>query len=136
VETDLEHVLKQAALRLNRRSIVVILSDFHGAEERIGDGLRHLAARGHELVVMHLLDRDEVEFPFQALTSFQDLESGREVLCDPLRQRREYLRRLSAFREAIREAGLGCGADYLPLQTDQPIETVLRDYLLYRRQRG
>jgi len=135
-ETDLEAVLKTVALRLTRRSIVIVISDCHGKEDQVADGLRHLAARGHELVVLHLLDHDEVDFPFQALTSFRDIETGREVLCDPLRQRRDYLGRLETFQAAIRDGSLDCGADYRFLHTRQPIETVLRDYLLYRRQRG
>lgn len=135
-QTDLAHVLKTVGLRLTRRSIIILVSDCHGPEEEVRDGLRHLAARGHEIVVFHLLDQDEVEFPFQALTSFRDIETGREVLCDPLRQRREYLGRVEAFRNAIRETSLGAGADYCPIDTSMPIEMVLRDYLLYRRQRG
>ncbi|NQT86766.1 DUF58 domain-containing protein [bacterium] len=135
-ETDLAHVLKNVGLRLTRRSIIVLVSDCHGKEEEVQDGLRHLAARGHEVVVLHLLDHDEVEFPFQALTSFADIETGRQVLCDPLRQRREYVARLGAFRNAMRDTSLRCGADYRPIDTSMPIEVVLRDYLLYRRQRG
>lgn len=135
-ETDLEDVLKKVALRLRRRGIFILVSDCHGDPARVCDGLRHLAARGHEVIVLHLLDHDEVAFPFQALTSFRDLETGVEIMCDPLRQRREYAGRLGAFRDAIRDGTVACGADYWFIDTAQPIEFVLRDYLLYRRQRG
>ncbi len=135
-ETDLENVLKKVGLRLKRRSLVVLVSDCHGDEGRVTDGLTHLAARGHEVVVLHLLDADEVEFPFSMLTSFRDVESGAQLMCDPTRQRRRYLGRLEAFRTAIRDGSLACGADYRALDTSQPIELVLRDYLLYRRRFG
>jgi uncharacterized protein (DUF58 family) len=135
-ETNLENVLKQVALRLRRRSLFVLVSDCHGDPDRVLDGVRHLAARGHEVVVLQLLDRDEVDFPFRSLTSFRDLETGAEIMCDPLRQRREYAARVGAFRSAIRDGAVACGADYRFLDTSLPIEVVLRDYLLYRRHRG
>ena len=135
-ETDLAGVLKKVALRLRRRGIFILVSDCHGDPTGTLDGLRHLAARGHEVVVLHLLDRDEVDFPFRSLTSFRDLETGGQVMCDPLRQRREYASRLDAFRQTLRDGSFACGADYRFIDTAQPIELVLRDYLLYRRQRG
>ena len=135
-KTDLPAVLDRVALRLTRRSILVLISDCHGDEADTAAAVRRLAARGHELVVMHLLDDDEVSFPFQGLASFRDAETGHQLMGDPLRLRRSYLARLEAFRAAIRQASLSAGADYLPLSTAQPIETVLRDYLLYRRRRA
>jgi len=135
-ETDLENVLKKVALRLRRRGIFILVSDCHGDPARVLDGVRHLAARGHEVIVLQLLDRDEVDFPFRSLTSFRDLETGAEIMCDPLRQRREYTARLGAFRDAIRDGSVACGADYRFIDTAMPIEIVLHDYLQYRRHRG
>jgi uncharacterized protein (DUF58 family) len=135
-ETDIPNALQKTALRLKRRSLLVLISDGHGDEEKVIDAVKQLAARGHELVVFHLLDQDEVDFPFQMLTSFRDAETGREMMCDPLRQRQDYERRLTAFREAIRAGSLAGGADYRFIHTGMPIELVLRDYLLYRRRRA
>ena len=135
-ETDLPNALQKMALRLPRRSLLVLITDGHGDEARVVDGIKQLAARGHELVVFHLVDQDEVDFPFQMLTSFRDAETGRELMCDPLRQRQEYEQRFITFREAIREGSLAGGADYRFIHTGLPIELALRDYLLYRRRRG
>jgi uncharacterized protein (DUF58 family) len=135
-ETDIPNALQKTALRLKRRSLLVLISDGHGDEEKVIDAVKQLAARGHELVVFHLLDQDEVDFPFQMLTSFRDAETGREMMCDPLRQRQDYEQRLTAFREAIRAGSLAGGADYRFIHTGMPIELVLRDYLLYRRRRA
>ena len=57
-------------------------------------------------------------------------------MCDPLRQRSDYLERMNAFQDAVKTASVGCGADYRLVNTNDPMEIVLRDYLLYRRQRG
>lgn len=133
-ETDFEVVLGQVSDRLRRRGIIVLISDCHG--EGVMDGIRHLVARGQDVVVFHLLDHDEVTMPFKALTSFRDLETGQQVMSDPLRQRKAYLERLDGFRTDIREGCARCGADYRFIDTSEPIELVLRDYLLYRRQRA
>lgn len=134
--TDVGFVLARLGQRLRRRSLLVLVSDFYGDERAVGDGIRNLASRGHDVVVMQLMDHDEVDFPYQSLTAFQDLETGAEVMCDPLRQRREYIERVGRFRGAVKEAALGCGADYRFIDTAEPIEVVLRDYLLCRRRMG
>jgi uncharacterized protein (DUF58 family) len=135
-QTDLARVLEAIGRRLTRRGIVLVISDCYGDPRRVVDGIRHLAARGHDLIVVQLMDHDEVAFPFKPLTTFRDMESGAALMSDPLRQRPLYLQRLERFRRAIEEGSVACGADYRFVDTSQPIELVLRDYLLYRRERA
>ena len=134
--TDLSRVLKTAIQRLPRRGILLLISDCYGEPADVIDGLRHLRARGQELVVFQLLDHDEINFPFNALTAFRDLESGSEVMCDPVRQQVLYKKRLAEFLDAIKAGCAGCGADYRLVNTSEPLEIVLRDYLQFRRERG
>ena len=135
-ESDLGPTLKRIGQRLNRRGVIVLISDCHSAVESVVDGIRHLMARRHDVVVFHLLDADEVTFPFQSLTSFRDLETTGQLMTDPLRLRKKYLERLAGFRDAIKSGCASAGADYRFIDTSEPIETVLRDYLLFRRQRS
>jgi hypothetical protein len=123
-------------MRLRRRGIIVLISDCHSDEGDAVSGIRHLAAKGHDVVVLQILDHDEIAFPFKALTAFLDLETGTELMCDPLSQRNEYRRRLQGFLDTVREGAQASGADYRFVDTAAPIEEVLREYLLYRRQRG
>ena len=134
--SDLGPTLKRIVQRFTRRGVIVLISDCHISPESLVDGIRHLVARRHEVIVFHLLDADEVKFPFQSLTSFRDLETGGQLMTDPLRLRKQYLARLDAFREVVREACSSAGADYRFVDTSEPIETVLRDYLLFRRQKA
>ena len=133
-QTGVREVLDSVAERLPGRGIVVLISDCYGEPEATIEGVRHLVARGQDVIVFHLLDHDEVTFPFKALTSFRDMESGREVMSDPLKQRNEYLERLEEFRQEMRDGVTGAGADYRFIDTVEPLETVLRDYLLHRSQ--
>jgi len=135
-QTNLSHVLQAVAQRLNRRGIVVLISDCYGDTAPVVEGIGHLRARGHDVIVFQVMDHDELTFPFHALTSFRDMETGAQVMTDPLRQRRSYMDRLEQFLSAIGSGCAACGADYRLLDTAEPIELVLRDYLLYRRERG
>lgn len=134
--TDLPGSIKLIAQRLTRRGIVAVVSDLYGEPDAVLDGVRQLVARGHEVIVFHLLDHDEVEFPFKSLVSFRDLETDRQVVTDPLQQRATYQHRLAAFRAAIAGGCAASGVDYRFVDTSMPIERVLREYLLYRRERG
>jgi uncharacterized protein (DUF58 family) len=133
-DTDVSEVIGTVAERLPGRGIVVLISDCYGEPEVSVEGVRHLVVRGQDVIVFHLLDHDEVTFPFKALTSFRDMESGQEVMSDPLKQRQEYLQRLEEFRRDMRDGVTGAGGDYRFIDTVEPLETVLRDYLLHRRQ--
>ncbi len=133
-DTEVGDVLKTIAMRLKRRGIIVLISDCYGETDAVVDGIRHLATRGHDVIVFQLMDHDEVTFPFQSLVSFRDLENNTQLIGDPLRQRRTYLNRFDQFRTEIREGCAAAGADYRFVDTSEPIELVLRDYLLYRRQ--
>jgi uncharacterized protein (DUF58 family) len=132
--TEVGELLQTVALRLKRRGIIVLISDCYDDTEAVIDGVRHLAVRGHDVIVFHLTDHDEVTFPFKSLANFRDLETGEKLIGDPLRQRRRYLDQFEAFRNQVRDGCAACGADYRFIDTSEPIELVLRDYLLYRRQ--
>ena len=134
--SDLGPTLKNIVQRLKRRGVVMLITDAHSGIESVVDGIRHLVARRHDVIVVHLLDSDEVKFPFQSLTSFRDLETGSQLMTDPLRLRKTYLDRLEAFKASVKEGCASAGADYRFVDTSEPIENVLRDYLLFRRQRS
>ena len=114
----------------------MIISDCYGDTEAVVDGIRHLSTRGHDVIVFQLVDHDEVTFPFQSLANFRDLETGQQLIGDPLRQRRIYLDRFQSFQNEVRDGCAAAGADYRFIDTSEPIELVLRDYLLYRRERA
>lgn len=133
--TNISSVLKLVSQRLNRRGIVVLISDCYGESDEVIDGIRHLRARGQEVILFHVMDHDEIVFPFNALTAFRDLETSAQIMCDPLRQKNLYTKRFEAFRESIKTGCATSGADYRFIDTVEPIEIVLRDFLLFRQRR-
>jgi uncharacterized protein (DUF58 family) len=98
-------------------------------------GLRHFRHRRHEVIVFHILDPAELEFPFRDTTLFKGLEGMPEILTDPHALRRGYQEELSNF---LRELEKGCrmlDIDYVPLRTDQTLDVPLTSYLASRSAR-
>jgi len=123
------------AERLGRRGIVVIVSDLFDDVEAMLAGLKHLRHRRHDVIVLHVLDPAEIDFPFQQVTMFKGLEAMGEVVTDPRSLRDAYQREIQSFVRRIRA---GCRAqqiDYLMIRTDQPLDAVLRTFLSARRKR-
>ncbi|MBW2732854.1 MAG: DUF58 domain-containing protein [Deltaproteobacteria bacterium] len=125
-ETCLERALTQLSELVGRRSLVVVVSDLFGVEEGALAILRELRARQHRVVVVHLLHRDEIEFPFERLTVFKAMESQRELLVDPPGVRRRYLKELESFCHRVREACQRGRVEYLRVSTSEAVDGVLR----------
>src|SRR5262249_14061871 len=93
-------------------------------------------SRGHDVIVLRVLDPAEARFAFTAPAMFHDLESGRELYIDPEAARVEYLRRFTAHAAAVERACVDLGIEYEPVTTDRPLELVLFDLLQARMRRG
>ncbi len=116
----------------HRRSILLLLSDLYEPPEKIRDAIGPLRDAGHDLVVMHLLDRAELDFPFETAGTFEDLESGERIPVVPGRLRDRYTQLIRDHVAAV-ERLLGEGrVDYLMVDTSRPVEEVLFEYLLRR----
>jgi uncharacterized protein (DUF58 family) len=130
--TDVSKPLHQLADSLNKRGMVVLISDLLDDPERVIRGLRHFQYRGTDVLVFHVLDADELEFPFERATRFEDLESEDEVMAVPVVVRPQYLQAIGALIERYKRELGGCGIDYQLLSTTQPLEMALLAYLSTR----
>jgi hypothetical protein len=90
---------------------------------------------GHEVVVFHVLDAAELDFPFTEATLFRGLEQTGELLTDPRGLRAGYLRELNDFLDEVRRGCRTQGVDYVPLRTDADVGPVLSRYLAHRAAR-
>ena len=134
-ETSLGGTLLRLLERLPMRGMVILISDCHDEARSVVAGLKHIAARGHELIVFQLLDHDEVTWPFRNLCNFRDLETGATTMGDPVALRQTYIRNLAELTSAIEQGCNSCGADYRLVDTSMPIEDTLQSYLLMRKRR-
>jgi uncharacterized protein (DUF58 family) len=134
-KTEMASIFHDLAERFKKRGVVVILSDLFDDVPRILSGLRHFRHRRHEVIVFHILDPAEIEFSFRETTLFKGLEGLPEVLTEPYALRRAYQTEVGNF---IRDLKKGCqmiNIDYVPLRTDQELDTPLSSYLASRSTR-
>jgi uncharacterized protein (DUF58 family) len=131
-KTRLGPLFHELAERLFRRALVMILSDCFDEVDDLLSGFQHLRYNRHEVIVFHVLDAAERDFPFQEATLFRGLEEWPELLTDPRSLRQSYLK---AVEEFISQLQRGCRAqnmDYVPLRTDSSLAVALSSYLAHR----
>ncbi len=134
--TDLGPPIEQIARTVTKRGLIVLVSDLLASLDTLQTNLGYLRSRGHEVVLMRLLDPAEVDFTFQAPAIFQDLESGRDLYIDPHSARAEYLRRFGQHAEEVQRACGNLGIDHFQFTTDRPLELALFDFVAARMRRG
>jgi uncharacterized protein (DUF58 family) len=127
--SDMAAALRQVAERIRRRGLVVVFSYLLDDEARVIDGLRLLRARGMEVVVFHVLDADELTFPFERAATFRDVETGEQLLTEPGSVRERYLQGIGALQETYRRELRGAGVDYQLADTSEALDVTLLTWL-------
>ncbi len=135
-KTDVKVLFHQLAGRIPRRGMVVILSDLLTNSDDVIRGLQRLRYGRHDVLVLHVLDHDELQFPFADRTLFEGMEDlNMEVLTDPQSLRGSYLAALEAFLEKMRRACLDQKIDYALISTNDPVDVALTTFLATRLHR-
>jgi uncharacterized protein (DUF58 family) len=131
-KTNVGRILHEIAEKYPRRGVMVVISDLFDQVTSLAAGLRHLRHQRHDVVVFHLLDPAELEFPFHRPLRFRGLELDRSVVADPLPLRRAYLRELRKHLDAVQSCCRERGIDYRIVRTDQPLDITLAALLTSR----
>lgn len=134
-KTKVGTVLRQLAGTLRTRGMVMVFSDLFDDPDEVLKGLRELAQRGHDVVVFHIFDRDELDFPFERMTLFEGMEELPELLVDPRSLRDAYLEEINTFRSRIRRGCLKQRIDYVVVENSRTLDVVLSSYLAARAAR-
>lgn len=124
------------AERINRRSLIFILSDMFDEVHELLAGFKHLRHKRHEVVLWHILDGAEVDFPFQEATLFRGLEEYPELMTDPRSVRAGYLEQFNGFLTDVKRGCRDQNIDYVRLRTDTPLNVALSSYLAHRLNRS
>ena len=132
-EGPLHAPLRKLSEHFRRRSILVLISDLYDEPQRVASAVGQLRGRGSELIVMHVLDPAELEFPFNSAANFEDMESGERIPVVPEYLRAQY-RALVAEHVATLARLLGDhGIDYALFDTARPLDHALFEYLSSRQ---
>jgi uncharacterized protein (DUF58 family) len=125
--------LKKLSESLRRRSIVVLISDFYEEPDDILNAVAFLRGRGNDVIVFHVLDRDELQFPFIDATNFVDIESGERMPVVPDYLRKQYRDLVAAHVAELERRVREQRMDYALFDTSRPLDQALFTYLLARQ---
>jgi uncharacterized protein (DUF58 family) len=135
-KTDIAQSLTQIAAMLRHASLVMIFSDLLADPEPILQSLFRLRHRGHDVILFHILDEAEANFPFDGMVELEEPETNRRLELDATAFRRDYLDELEGFRETYRRECYQAGVDYVEIDTSMQFDKALTEYLVGRRAKG
>ncbi|HPV14102.1 MAG TPA: DUF58 domain-containing protein [Candidatus Cloacimonadota bacterium] len=131
--TNISAALHSIAASLNKRSLVILISDLLDEPAEIIKALKHFRIQKHEVLIFHIVDKDEAEFKFRRETQFVDSETGEKIIVTPWQIRKQYLRNYEAHLTELREGFQHYQIEYNPVHTEIPLNDLLLKYLLKRR---
>jgi uncharacterized protein (DUF58 family) len=132
-KTNIEKVLRRVAEQTHGRGMVVIISDLLVDREPLFRGLEMLHHGSHDVLVFHVLDEDELKFPFAGTTRFEGMEEiDQQLLCDPRALRDGYIEALEEYLTEVRRGCVKKGIDYMLVHTQEYLDAVLSRFLHQR----
>ena len=133
-ETDLSKVFHEIVPRLKKRGMIFILSDCFTDVRELLASLAHFRHASHEVLLFHIMDKDEVEFPFDTWTRFENLEQANHFrMVDPASFRAAYLDNLKKFRDELKTGCQRHRIELVPMFTYEPLTDVLSRFLNQRQ---
>jgi uncharacterized protein (DUF58 family) len=131
-KTDLYRILRRVTESINARGMIVIVSDLLADRGPLLKGLEMLCQRKHDVLVFHVLDDDELTFPFAGTTKFEGMEEMPHLVCDPRALRDGYIEALEEYLVEVRRGCTRLGIDYVLVRTGDYLDAVLSRFLHHR----
>jgi uncharacterized protein (DUF58 family) len=131
-KTSLEEVCHQVAEKIPRRGLVCLVSDLLTDIDSLIRGLQHFLHYGHEVMVLHVMDEDELSFPFQGNTMFKGLEEMGQLLIEPRALRAGYMESLNEFLTEVKRKCVAGRIDYKLISTADYLDAALLSFLAAR----
>jgi hypothetical protein len=122
---NIENALHLAAERIKARSLIILISDLLQDSAEIMRGIRHLHHNGHDLMILHILDDNEIRFAMSGLTELRELETGHKLIVDADDIKGTYQQAVERHLDSLRRGCMNCRADYHLLNTSQPVDETL-----------
>jgi len=134
--TDINKPMKRFREHVKKRGLVAVISDFYCDAEELLENIRPLALHGQDVIMFHLLDKDELSPEIKQSTLYEDMETGQAVEVEPGYMQKAYREKIQKHIKSIEEAANGIRADHVLLNTSEPLDRALHNYLTFREKRG
>ena len=135
-DTNISKALHHMAETIKKRGLIILISDLIDEPEEVLKGLRHFRHKKHEVIVFHIIDRQEMDFNFSVRTRFKDLESGEEITTEPWQIQTAYQDVFKEYMDYFKTECRKRNIDYVPMITDQTLDLALTSYLNRRKKIG
>jgi len=132
-ETRTAQALDMIAERISRRGLVIVISDFFDDPVSVVNALKHFRHRNHEVIAFQILDPREIDFKFGNSANFVDLETKEEMVTHPYQIQKSYVEAVQDFLSFIKRECYEHQIDYHLINTQEPFDKALREYLMKRR---
>jgi uncharacterized protein (DUF58 family) len=132
-QTAVAGTFHELAERIDKRGLIIVISDLYDDQTEVMRALQHFCYKKHQLILFHLFDRAELDFPFRKMTNFVDMETGEKMQVDPRLLRDSYRDEVNAFIERYRKECSDRNIEYVQACTDEPYDLMLLNYLSRRR---
>ncbi len=135
-DTNIAPVLHHTAEMIKKRGLIILISDLFDDPENIISGLKHFRYRGHEVIVFHTLDPQELMLDFKQHTRFRDMETGEEIITQPWHIQKDYQNNMKSYCDYFKSNFRTNHIDYVTLNTKDPLDLAFSEYLIKRRRIG
>lgn len=116
-----------------KRELIIFITDLYETEEEIFTLLSQFNTLKHEVIIFHIMGRNELELDFKGYSTFEDLETGNTIEVDQAGTRKAYLANLNSYLEEVKTKALNRRAFYRLLSMDEPLDLAIRDFLNQRK---
>ena len=131
-KTDLQKLLAQIVDEQTRRGLIVVISDLFVDRAGLFKGLNQLRTRGHDVMVMHVMDDQELDFDYTGTTKFEGMEEMPDLVCDPRSLRDGYIEAVTKFVDDLRRNCARQMIDFQTIRTSQHLDAALAYYVTHR----
>ena len=131
-KTSIETICHNLAEKISRRGLICLVSDLFTDVDSLLRGLQHFRHYDHEVMVMHVMDADELTFPFQGNTMFKGLEDMGKLTIEPRALRTAYLEAVDEFCKDVKRKCVANRIDYKLVSTGDHLDAALMAFLAAR----
>ena len=128
-DTNIEPVLHEMAKRINKRGLIIFVSDLLDDPTKIMNGLKHFRHRKQEVIVFHIQDEKEENFDFNVRSKFVDMETREEIITEPWHIRESYMQMVKERQERFKRECNQQLIDYIPVITNNNLRECITNYL-------
>lgn len=131
-KTNIDKVLEHVAKANPRRGMIVVISDLLCDADQLLSGLATLRRIGHDVVVLHVMDDQELDFSFRGPVRFEGMEIDDVIDCNPRALRKGYMEALETFLVRIRKSCAANAVDYSLIRTSEALDAAIMSIITRR----